>query len=88
MEDGILGRPPSREDGGKYFLWGEKIDISKNYFGVNTYRIPPNKLLSVIWMPEMRRSFENINSLTVPVFNSSVMEKIKKLYSSTSEELA
>lgn len=88
LEDGILGRPPSREDSGKYFLWGEKIAISKSYFGVNTYSIPPNKLFSVIWIPEMRRSFENINSLTMPVFNSSVMEKLEKLYSSTSEELA
>ncbi len=88
LEDGILGQPPSRENSGKYFLWGEKIDISRNYFGVNTYEIPQNKLFSVIWMPEMRRSFKNVKSLTIPVFNSKAMEKIEKLCSSTSEELA
>ncbi|GAG63828.1 unnamed protein product [marine sediment metagenome] len=88
LEDGILGQPPSRENSGKYFLWGEKIDISRNYFGINTYEIPQNKLFSVIWMPEMRRSFKNVKSLTIPVFNSKVMEKIEKLCSSTSEELA
>jgi len=88
LEDGILGQPPSRKNSGKYFLWGEKIDISRNYFGVNTYEIPQNKLFSVIWMPEMRRSFKNVKSLTIPVFNSKAMEKIEKLCSSTSEELA